>query len=72
VLVERFAAANAEHDRPRSWTAAVAAAWDDSGRIRIVGQVTAVAMRNDVTCKGAPMTSHTNGLWPRSSFQGWK
>jgi hypothetical protein len=71
VLVERFAAANAEHEPPPRWTAAVAAAWArTAGWIRIVGEITAVAMCSDVTSEGAPMTSHTNGLWPCSSFQG--
>jgi hypothetical protein len=60
-------------NRPPRWTAAVAAAWAmTAGWIRIVGQITAVAMCSDVTSEGAPMTSHTNGLWPCSSFQGWK
>ena len=59
--------------RPSSRTDDVAAAWAMiAGWIRTVGQVTAV-----VTCMpgtapaSAPITDHTNGLWPCSSFQGW-
>ena len=59
--------------RPSSWTAAVAAAWAMiAGWMRTVGQVTPVVMGSDVTCDSAPITPHTNGLWPCASFHGWK
>ena len=44
-----------------------------AGWMRSVGHVTPV-----VTCMpgtwvaSAPITDHTNGLWPCSSFHGWK
>lgn len=38
----------------------------------MVGQVTAVLIGSDVTSDNAPIKPHTNGLWPCSSFQGWK
>ena len=38
----------------------------------MVGQVTAVVIGSDVTCESAPITDQTNGLWPCSSFHGWK
>jgi hypothetical protein len=43
-----------------------------AGWIRNVGQVTAVVTDSDVTCDNAPITPHTNGLCPCSSFHGWK
>ena len=59
--------------RPSSCTAAVAAAWAMiAGWMRTVGQVTPVVMGSDVTCDSAPITPHTNGLWPCASFHGWK
>ena len=59
--------------RPSSWTAAVAAACAMiAGWIRMVGHVTAVDTGSDVTSESAPMTPQTNGLWPCSSFHGWK
>ena len=58
--------------RPSSITELVAAAWATiAGWIRTVGQVTAVVTGRSVTCEIAPMTDHTNGLWPCSSFHGW-
>lgn len=38
----------------------------------MVGHVTAVETGSDVTSDSAPSTPHTKGLWPWSSFQGWK
>ena len=43
-----------------------------AGWIRIVGQVTAVVTGRSHTCEIAPIIDHTNGLWPCSSFHGWK
>src|SRR3954470_18717763 len=41
--------------------------------MRIVGQVTPVTQRMRlVRAAIAPSTDHTKGLWPCSSFQGWK
>lgn len=58
--------------RPSSCTAAVADACAmTAGWIRMVGQVTAVLTGSDVASERAPITPHTNGLWPCSSFQGW-
>ena len=60
-------------NRPSSWTAAVAAACATiAGCRRTVGQVTAVVTGSEQACDSAPITPHTNGLWPCSSFQGWK
>ncbi len=54
-------------------TAEVAAAWAiTAGWIRTVGQVTAVVIGIPGTAWAiAPITDHTNGLCPCSSFQGW-
>ena len=51
----------------------MAAAWAiTAGWMRIVGQVTAVVTcSRSVAVASAPMTDHTNGLWPCSSTQGW-
>ena len=60
-------------NRPSSSTAAVAVAWAMiAGWIRMVGHVTAVVIGSRVTCERAPITDQTNGLWPCSSFHGWK
>ena len=59
--------------RPSSSIALVAAAWAMiAGWIRTVGQVTAVPTCKSVTAAMAPITLHTNGLWPCSSSHGWK
>ena len=53
-------------------TPLVAAAWATiAGWMRTVGQVTPVVTGRLVASASAPMTDHTNGLWPCSSFQGW-
>lgn len=41
-----------------------------AGCIRTVAHVTAVLTGSDVTSDSAPITPHTNGLWPCSSFHG--
>jgi hypothetical protein len=70
VLVERFAAANAEDEPPPALDGGGRSGLgDDSGMDPRRRKVTAVAMCSDVTSEGAPMTSHTNGLWPCSSFR---
>ena len=57
--------------RPGSIAAEVAVAWAmTAGWMRIVGQVTPVTTLRRVTWESAPITPHTNGLWPCSSFQG--
>lgn len=38
----------------------------------MIGQVTAVAIGGDVTSLSAPITDHTNGLFPCSPSRGWK
>ena len=43
-----------------------------AGCVRTVGHVTAVVTGSLQTCESAPMTDQTNGLWPCSSFHGWK
>ena len=43
-----------------------------AGWIRTVGQVTAVVTGSAQTWLIAPITHHTNGLLPCSSFHGWK
>ena len=54
-------------------TALVAAACATiAGWIRIVGQVTAVVTGSVQTWLIAPIIDQTNGLWPCSSFHGWK
>ncbi len=60
-------------NRPGSITAEVAAAWAmTAGWMRMVGQVTAVTtFAREVTCERPPITDHTNGLLPCSSFHGW-
>ena len=59
--------------RPLSCTAAVAAACAvTAGWIRTVGQVTAVVTGRSTASDSAPITPHTSGEWPCSSFQGWK
>ena len=59
--------------RPFSSTALVAAACAMiAGWIRMVGQVTAVVTGSEHTCAMAPIIDQTNGLWPCSSFHGWK
>ncbi|CAM5721275.1 hypothetical protein SFUMM280S_01260 [Streptomyces fumanus] len=59
-------------NRPPVITALVAAAWaTTAGWMRTVGQVTAVSIGSDTACDSAPITDHTNGLWPCSSFHGW-
>ena len=51
----------------------MAAAWAMiAGCVRTVGQVTAVVTGKEQTCETAPISDHTNGLWPCSSFHGWK
>ena len=40
--------------------------------MRVVGQVTAVVTGRSHTCEIAPIIDQTNGLWPCSSFHGWK
>ena len=56
----------------RSSTALVAAAWAmTAGWMRTVGQVTPVVTGRLVASASAPITDHTNGLWPCSSFHGW-
>ena len=59
--------------RPSSSTALVAAAWAMiAGWMRTVGQVTAGGDRQRRSPAAiAPITDHTNGLWPCSSFHGW-
>jgi hypothetical protein len=58
--------------RPSSITFEVAAAWAMiAGWMRIVGQVTPVVTGSEVACDKPPITLHTNGLLPCSSFQGW-
>ena len=53
-------------------TALVAAAWAMiAGWIRTVGQVTPVVTGRSVASASAPITDHTNALWPCSSFHGW-
>ena len=53
-------------------TALVAAAWAmTAGWMRTVGQVTPVVTGRSVASAIAPITDHTNALWPCSSFQGW-
>ena len=60
-------------NRPSVITAAVAAAWATiAGWMRTVGQVTAVVMGSEHASESAPITDQTNGLWPCSSFHGWK
>jgi len=60
-------------NRPSSSTAEVAAACATmTGWMRVVGQVTAVVTGSELTWPIAPIIDHTNGLWPCSSFQGWK
>ena len=60
-------------NRPSSNTDEVAAAWAVmTGWILVVGQVTAVVNGNEQTWAMAPIIDQTNGLWPCSSFQGWK
>ncbi len=60
-------------NRPCVITAEVAAAWAiTAGWMRTVGQVTAVVTGSEQTWETAPITDQTNGLWPCSSFQGWK
>jgi hypothetical protein len=39
--------------------------------MRTVGQVTPVVTGSFVASESAPITDHTNALWPCSSFQGW-
>ena len=59
--------------RPSSITALVAAAWAMmAGWMRTVGHVTAVVTGRSVASEMAPITDHTSGLWPCSSFHGWK
>ena len=58
--------------RPPVMTALVAAAWAMiAGWMRTVGQVTPVVTGRSTASASAPMTDHTNALWPCSSFQGW-
>ena len=73
VLVERLAAADAEGEAALEHTALVAAACAiTAGWMRTVGQVTPVVTgRTDVACASAPITDHTNALWPCWSFHGW-
>ena len=60
-------------NRPSCCTAVVAAAWAMiAGWIRTVGQVTAVVIGRVTASDSAPITDHTNGLWPCASFHGWK
>ena len=40
--------------------------------MRTVGQVTAVVTGSEQTWLIAPIIDQTNGLWPCSSFHGWK
>lgn len=73
MLVEGLAAAHPQHEPALQLHGAVAAACAMiAGCIRMVGQVTAVLTGSDVASESAPITDHTNGLWPCSSFQGWK
>ena len=57
---------------PGDITAPVAAACaTTAGCVRTVGQVTAVPTGSDTASDSAPITDHTNGLCPCSSFHGW-
>lgn len=59
-------------NRPCVITALVAAACaTTAGCVRTVGQVTAVWMGSDTASESAPITDHTNGLWPCASCHGW-
>lgn len=59
-------------NRPSDITAAVAdACATTAGCVRTVGQVTAVPTGRDTASDRAPITDHTKGLCPCSSFQGW-
>ena len=73
-LVQRLAAAEPSRNRPGMRVAVVAAAWAMiAGCVRTVGHVTAVTHPIVlVAAARPPSTAHTNGLWPCSSFQGWK
>ena len=42
-----------------------------AGWMRTVGHVTPVVTGSVVASARAPITDHTNALWPCSSFQGW-
>ena len=58
--------------RPSSSTELVAAAWAMiAGWMRIVGHVTPVVTRQVDASESAPITDHTNALWPCASFHGW-
>ena len=58
--------------RPSCSTAQVATACAiTAGWMRTVGQVTAVVTGSEHTCASAPITDHTNGLWPCSESHGW-
>ena len=58
--------------RPSSSTALVAAAWAMiAGWMRMVGQVTPVVTGRSTASESAPITDHTNALWPWASFHGW-
>ena len=58
--------------RPWCMTPLVAAAWATiAGWMRTVGQVTPVVTGRLVASASAPITDHTNALWPCSSFHGW-
>jgi hypothetical protein len=58
--------------RPWCSTWLVAAAWAmTAGWMRTVGQVTPVVTGSEVASASAPITDHTNALWPCSSFDGW-
>ncbi len=73
MLVEGLAGADAEDEPALGITAAVAAAWaTTAGWMRTVGQVTAVVTGSEQAWEIAPITDQTNGLWPCSSFHGWK
>ena len=58
--------------RPSCMTPLVAAAWAiTAGWMRTVGHVTPVVTGRLVAALSAPITDHTNELWPCSSFHGW-
>lgn len=43
-----------------------------AGCSRTVGQLTRVVTGSEVTWESAPIIDQTKGLWPCSSFHGWK
>ena len=73
VLVERLAGADAQGEPAVELHGGGRRGLGHDRRVHPHGRaVTAVVTGSEQACERAPITPQTNGLWPCSSFHGWK